>query len=150
MTLASSLDLFGNVITFRARPSDGMPALIISCRTAPGAGAPPNRHLDDNEAFCVVSGVDDFEIDGETRRVGPGEMVTIPKGASHSFRNQGSEIAEMLILNWPGLQHEAMFTKLGRPVPLGSEPAAQAGPPPAHMAAEFKRLAAECGVELLV
>lgn len=150
MTDASSFELFGNVITFRARPSDGMPALVCTCRTAPGAGAPPNRHSDDDETFCVVSGSYDFEIDGKTRRAGPGEMVTIPKGAVHSFRNQGTEIAEMIILNWPGLQHEALFSKLGHSVPLGSEPAAQAGPPPAHVAEEFRRIAAECGVELLV
>jgi quercetin dioxygenase-like cupin family protein len=150
MTDASSFDLFGNVITFRARPSDGMPGLVSTCRTAPGAGAPLNRHSGDDEAFCVVSGVFDFEIDGNARRVGPGEMVIIPNGAAHSFRNPGPDIAEMIILNWPGLQHEAMFSKLGHPVPLGSEPAPLTGPPPAHVAAEFKRMAAECGVELLV
>lgn len=149
MTDASSFELFGNIITFRARPSDGAPGLVSTCRTAPGAGAPPNRHSGDDETFCVVSGVYDFEIDGKARRVGPGAMVKIPNGAVHSFRNPGPAMAEMIILNWPGLQHEAMFSRLGRAVPLGSEPAPLAGPPPAHVAAEFKRMAAECGVELL-
>ncbi len=147
---ASSFELFGNVVTFRARPSGGAPLLVSTCRTAPGAGAPPNRHADDQESFCILSGQYEFEVDGATRLVGPGDYVAIPTGAVHSFRNPGPGMAEMLVVNWPGRVHEAMFSTLGQAVPLGHEPTAPAGPPPAEVMAELKRAGAACGVELLI
>ncbi len=118
-----SYELFGNVLTFRTRPSEGAPYLLAECRTAPGAGAPPNRHAGDDESFYVLSGRYVFDVDGKEIVSGPGDHVAIPNGALHSFHNAGAEEAVMLILNWPGRQHEEFFTTLGRPVAVGAAPA---------------------------
>ena len=32
-----------------------------------------------------------FEVDGEEKRVGPGESIEIPAGVKHRFRNEGDE-----------------------------------------------------------
>ena len=56
----------------------------------------------------------------------------------------------MLVLNWPGRQHEAFFSTLGEPVAKGATPVAPPGPPPEAALAGLRRRSAECGVELLV
>ena len=147
---APSFHLFGNVLTFRARPSEGSPFLLSEARSAPGAGAPPNRHPGADEAFYILSGRYEFSVGGVVRLVGPGDYVPIPNGAPHHFRNVSREPASMLVLNWPGRQHEAFFSTLGEAVAAGTTPSAPPGPPPEGVLAGLRRLSAECGVELLV
>ncbi len=144
--------LFGNLLTFRMRPSEGAPFLLTEARSAPGAGAPPNTHAGDDEAFYVLSGTYEFMVDGEVTRQGPGGFVPIPNGAPHAFRNVGEGEARLLILNWPGRAHEAFFSRLGEPVrPEGMDtvPPPPPGPPPAEVLAGLVRRAAECGVHIL-
>jgi mannose-6-phosphate isomerase-like protein (cupin superfamily) len=150
MAESQSYHLFGNILTFRTRPSQGAPFLLSECRSAPGAGAPPNRHAGDEEAFRILSGSYEFSVDGEVRVVGPGDWVPIPTGAPHHFRNIGAGEASMLILNWPGHQHEAFFSTLGQQVAAEARPETPPGPPPEAVLAELRRASAACGVELLV
>ena len=149
-TALASYDLFGNVLTFRAIPSQGAPYLLAECRSAPGAGAPLNQHPGDDESFYILSGRYLFEIGGTTQEAGPGDHVSIPNGAPHAFRNIGPDEAAMLILNWPGTQHEAFFSSLGRPIEPGSAPVAPSGPPPASVLSDLRNLASGCGVQLLI
>lgn len=147
-TPAACYDLFGNMLTFRALPSQGAAYLLAECRTAPGAGAPTNWHPGDDEAFYVLSGRYLFTIDGQDKEVGPGTHLAIPRGAPHSFANIGADEASMLILNWPGTTHEAFFTTLGRPVAAGTSPVAPDGPPAAELRDMLHRQALACGVKL--
>jgi quercetin dioxygenase-like cupin family protein len=112
--------LLGNLLTFRARNSQTGALSLVEARTAPGAGAPPNRHPGDDEAFYVLSGKYEFVLPGTSKICGAGECVVIPNGAIHSFRNIGDEIARVLILNWPGKQHEMFFSAVGDPLPPGT------------------------------
>lgn len=141
--------LFGNLLTFRERPSAGAGLLLAECRTAPGAGAPPNRHPGDEEAFYILSGRYEFTIAGETRLATAGDYIRIPNGAPHHFRNVGEDVATMLIMNWPGRVHEAFFSSVGEAVPAATIPVAPPGPPPEPVLAAIRREAAACGVELL-
>lgn len=141
--------LFGNLLTFRERPSAGARLLLVECRTAPGAGAPPNRHPGDEEAFYILSGRYEFTIAGEARLATAGDYIRIPNGAPHHFRNVGEDVAAMLILNWPGRVHEAFFSSVGQAVPAATIPIAPPGPPPEQVLAAIRREAASCGVELL-
>ena len=142
--------LFGNLLTFRERPSAGAAMLLVACRTAPGAGAPPNRHPVDDEAFYILSGRYAFSIDGVERLVSTGDYVRIPNGAPHHFRNVGDDVAAMLIIAWPGRAHEAFFSAIGEAVPPGTAPVAPPGPPPEAVLSAIRREAAALGVELLV
>jgi mannose-6-phosphate isomerase-like protein (cupin superfamily) len=147
---AGRYHLFGNILSFRTRPSAGAPFLLSECRTAAGAGAPPNRHAEDDEAFYILAGRYAFEVDGEQRVVGPGDYVAIPNGASHAFRNIGETEAAMLILNWPGTVHERFFATLGEGVAADAAPVAPPGPPPEAVLQVLRRQSRDCGVELLV
>ncbi len=139
--------LFGAIVRFHATNDQTGGYCLCEGLVAPGAGAPPNRHPGENEAFFILDGTFDFMIDGETRRVGAGEFVEIPDGAVHAFSNAGPTPARLLIINAPGRVHEAFFSRVGEPLPRGSWDF----PPPAG-APDIPRLvqiAGEAGVEIL-
>jgi mannose-6-phosphate isomerase-like protein (cupin superfamily) len=52
------------------------------------AGQSTQRHFhrQSEEIYVVLDGEGDLEIDGETRRVGPGDAALIPPGAWHEIR----------------------------------------------------------------
>lgn len=50
-----TVHVLGNLLTFRAYPEDtGEHFALIECLTAPGAGAPPNRHAEDESFWFSV------------------------------------------------------------------------------------------------
>jgi quercetin dioxygenase-like cupin family protein len=116
------LDVFGNLLSFRLRAAQTDGAFsMIDCETLPGAGTPPHIQSD-AEAFLVLDGTYEFMVDGAVQQAGPGSVVNVPPGAPHAFRNPGDAPARMLILNWPGGQHEGFFDAVGTPVPAGATP----------------------------
>ena len=128
--------LLGNLLRFRARGADtGGGYCLIEVLTAPGAGAPANRHAVDDEAFYVLDGAFEFTIGDETIRASPGSFVRVPNGAVHAFRNVGEAPGRMLIINSPGRAHEAFFSEAGDPVPSGTSEF-----PPADGAPDIPRL----------
>lgn len=114
-TQAKTVHLLGNLLTFRALPEDSGAFALMECCTAPGAGAPPNRHIED-EGFLVLEGQVEFIIGGERQVHGPGTFVKIPNNAVHAFTNVGATPSRMLILNWPGHDHVRFFRAAGDPV----------------------------------
>jgi len=61
----------------------------------PGGGVVPHRHPDFEERFEVLSGEITFSLGRKRVRAGAGESVVVAPGASHSYRNSGSAIAQM-------------------------------------------------------
>ncbi len=57
---------------------------------APGEGPPDHFHRSQEECIFVVDGYYKVTIDGVTRVVGPGSLMFIPRGSTHSFKNVGS------------------------------------------------------------
>jgi mannose-6-phosphate isomerase-like protein (cupin superfamily) len=113
--------LLGILLRFLVRPDDsGGGYFLVEARAAPGAGAPPNRHPGDDEAFYVLEGEFEFMVDGRTIEARPGDCVTVPNGAVHAFKNTGNAPARMLIINTPGRIHEAFFSEAGERVPDGT------------------------------
>jgi len=117
------------LMTFHAFPDevDGK-YCMVECLVPVGAGAPPNHHAGETEAFYVLEGEVGFMIDGKDRRATAGDFVPIPDGALHAFRAVGEKPARLLILNAPGHMHAKFFTGIGQPLPPGQtdlpEPAA--------------------------
>ena len=109
--------LLGNLIRFHAfsTETDGK-YCIVECKSAPGAGAPPNHHADEEESFYVLDGLFEFMIDGETRLVEQGGFVQIPTGALHAFANAGETPGRLLIVNAPGRMHDKFFSEAGEAV----------------------------------
>lgn len=144
---ADSYHLFGNLLTFRVRPGDtGDVFAVFECRSLPGAGAPPNRHRED-ETFMVLEGTVGFQIEGETRVHGAGDVVRIPNNALHAFTNVGETPSRMLIFNWPGHAHERFFSEAGTAFEAGDGAIpAPDGPPDV---AALVAIGARCGLEFL-
>lgn len=141
--------VLGNIIRFLMRSRDnGGVFSMVEVRTRPGAGAPPNRHAVDQEAFFVLSGSYEFVLDGKSGIYGAGSFVRVPDGKAHSFKNVGDSDATMIILNWPGEAHDKFFTTVGDPL----DSRAQEFPPPSGPpdVAALVAVAKRCGIELLI
>jgi mannose-6-phosphate isomerase-like protein (cupin superfamily) len=46
-------------------------------------------HPDTDQILTFVSGVGEARVGGETREVGPGDLVCVPAGTKHNFVNTG-------------------------------------------------------------
>jgi quercetin dioxygenase-like cupin family protein len=116
---ANTYHLLGNLIRFHANSADtGGAYSLVETLTAPGAGAPPNRHPGEDEAFYVLDGTFEFMVEGQTTIATTGQFVKIPDGAVHAFRNAGTAPGRMLILNAPGRMHDLFFSQAGDTLPL--------------------------------
>jgi glyoxylate utilization-related uncharacterized protein len=88
-------------------------------------GPPPHTHINDDEIFYVATGAITLIVEGQEIESGAGSFALVPKGAVHTFRNDGSEDARLLIMIKPaGL--DKFFQEVGVPI---ADPAAD--PPPA-------------------
>lgn len=106
------------LMNFHAFPSDvDGKYCFVECLVPVGAGAPPNHHAGETEAFYVVDGAVGFLVDGREWVARAGEFVPIPDGAVHAFKAVGDGPARILILNAPGHMHDAFFTGIGNPLP---------------------------------
>ena len=123
-------DVLGNVLKFLTFPSEvnGKYSLVEAIVPA-GAGAPPNHHAGEGEVFYMLDGEIEFHLDGETILAKPGDHVVIPEGAVHAFTGISPK-SRMLIVNVPGVMHDAFFTGIGTPLPDGAtDPLPPEGPP---------------------
>ncbi|MDQ7261907.1 cupin domain-containing protein [Paracoccus sp. PS-1] len=90
---------------------------LVECIVPVGAGAPPNHHAGETEAFYILDGEVAFLIDGKERLARSGDFVPIPDGAVHAFKAVGAAPARLLILNAPGRMHQQFFTSIGEALP---------------------------------
>ena len=89
----------------------------------PGGGPPPHAHSREEEGFYILEGEITLHI-GEERIVATaGMFANMPVGTPHSFKNESSNPARMLISVAPaGL--EKMFFEVGVSVAQGATTAA--------------------------
>jgi mannose-6-phosphate isomerase-like protein (cupin superfamily) len=97
---------------------------LIECVLPPGFAPPPHVHHGEEEAFYILEGQLAVTCGGRTWQVGPGSFVFLPRGITHTFRVEGSEVARALQITAP-----AGFERFAEEV---GEPArAPTVPPPA-------------------
>jgi mannose-6-phosphate isomerase-like protein (cupin superfamily) len=110
----------------------------------PGGGPPPHVHSREEEAFYILEGEITFHI-GEERVVATaGMFANMPVGTPHSFKNESSHPAKMLISVAPaGL--EKMFFEFGVSVPQG---ATTAPPPRKEEIEKLLAIAPKYGIEI--
>ena len=95
-------------------------------RTVP-AGArtpPPHRHGTCSEAFFVLDGTVTFWLDDAELTGGAGDFLLVPRGASHTFGNQGDGPARLLVLHAPAM--DAYFEELHELWSSGQPPSREA------------------------
>ena len=79
----------------------------------PGGGPPPHVQTREDEGFYVLEGAVTFWVGGEEVQAGPGAYLNVPRGVIHNFKNQGRDVAKLLILFAPaGI--EQMFSGMAR------------------------------------
>jgi quercetin dioxygenase-like cupin family protein len=110
------------------------------------ASNPPlHRHLDEDEAFYVLEGTVEVEIDGVVATATPGTYAFAPRGVPHTFRVV-SPAARMLVFGSGKVTDgiEDFFFAMGDPAPERRLPE-----PSAPDVDRLVSLAGRSGIELL-
>ncbi len=102
----------GNVMAFKAVAGQTGGDFSLMERTVPpGAPTPPpHRHGTCSEAFFVLEGTVTFWLEDAELTGGAGDFLLVPRGAAHTFGNQGDRPARLLVLHAPAM--DAYFEDL--------------------------------------
>jgi mannose-6-phosphate isomerase-like protein (cupin superfamily) len=102
----------GSVMAFKAVAATTDGDFSLMERTVPPHGRRPlpHRHVNCSEAFWVLDGTVTFVLDGVPQRGGPDDFLLVPRGAAHTFGNDGDEPARLLVLHAPAM--DAYFAEL--------------------------------------
>jgi len=112
----------------------------------PGGGPPPHVHSREEESFYVLEGEITFRVGDEQLVATTGMFANMPVGTPHSFKNESSQPAKMIISVAPaGL--EQMFFEFGVELPEGSTTAL---PPSKQEIDKLLTIAPGYGIEILV
>ena len=115
----------GDMYTFLVTTEESAGAMFaLDCLVGAGGGPPPHRHLAEDELFAITAGSIAFTTDGGTRTVASGESVFVPRGTTHSYRNEGPDAARMIAVYTPAGM-EGWFREICTPVDDPTAP-----PPP--------------------
>lgn len=79
---------------------------LAEARLAPGAATMPHRHRQTEEIYYILEGEGVMRVGSETLRVGPGDAIAIPPGASHQMTNSGAATLKFLCCCAPGYEHD--------------------------------------------
>jgi len=67
--------------------------LVIDTRVRPGGGPPPHIHPGGDERFEIEKGRVEFLVGRRKQVSGPGDVLTVPRGTRHAFKNVGDDQA---------------------------------------------------------
>ena len=75
----------------------------------PGQATQRHYHGASEELYVLLDGSGEMEVDGERRRVGPGDAILIPPGAWHQIRAEEGAPLRFLCCCAPPYAHEDTF-----------------------------------------
>ncbi|MBW4717990.1 quercetin 2,3-dioxygenase [Saccharothrix obliqua] len=103
------------------REASGGSLTVLEADVPPGGGPPIHNHVHEDEAFYVLAGELEIHAGGRTYTAVAGDLVFIPRGTFHAFRNRTTRVARQLLLFTPG-GFEGFFRELGREAVPGTPP----------------------------
>jgi quercetin dioxygenase-like cupin family protein len=111
----------GDLDTIKASGADtGGAFALIEALVPPQGGPPPHIHRREDEAFYLLEGELDIQVDGRRVSAGPGTWISLARGSLHSFKNISTKPARMLIVLTPaGLEN--FFLEVGREAEAGAD-----------------------------
>jgi mannose-6-phosphate isomerase-like protein (cupin superfamily) len=110
-----ALDVLGMPLTMLCEARDTGGAWSLFEEDVPlGMGPPPHRH-DWDEAYYILSGEIDFEVDGQPIRSGAGDFNYFPRGTVHAFKGASESPTRVLIFAAPAHGSE-FFQELSREI----------------------------------
>ncbi len=142
----TSYSVVGNLCTFKAVSEDtGGAYALFEVFVPPQAGTPAHIHSHEDEAFYILEGEIEFQLNEQIIVATPNTFLHSPKGQLHRFINIGSELAKMLCWAMPG-GIEKFFAEVGKPI---EDPQA---PLPAVEPADIEKILAiapKYGIEII-
>jgi mannose-6-phosphate isomerase-like protein (cupin superfamily) len=82
---------------------------LAEATLVPGQATQRHYHAESEEAYFILEGEGDLDIDGELGRVRAGDAVPIPPGTWHTLRNTGTAPLRLLCTCAPPYRHEDTF-----------------------------------------
>jgi len=71
-----------------------------------GAAVGRHHHLETEEIYYIVCGRGRMTVGSETREVGAGDAIFIPRGQAHTLENTGAESMTLLLVCGPAYRRE--------------------------------------------
>ncbi len=95
----------GSTLLFKAVAATTGGTFSLHERSVPAGGRRPPAHVhpDRAEAFWVLEGEAEFELNGQVTRAIAGSFVLVPGGAAHTFGATAAAPARLLVLHAPAL-----------------------------------------------
>jgi quercetin dioxygenase-like cupin family protein len=99
------LSVRGSTLLFKATAASTGGAFSLHERLVPAGGRRPPAHVhpDRAEAFWVLDGEAEFELDGRLTRAAAGSFVLVPGGVAHTFGASPESATRVLVLHAPAL-----------------------------------------------
>jgi quercetin dioxygenase-like cupin family protein len=111
----NTLNVLGMPLRFLCDAKDTQGAWSLMEEEIPvGHGPAPHRH-DWDEAYYVIAGALDFEIDEKPVRVESGDFAYLPRNTVHAFKSASPSPARVLIFAAPA-HSSAFFEDINREV----------------------------------
>ena len=88
-------------------PEKSEPALecdqaVVKCLYLdPGQESPPHIHSVAVDVMVMVEGTGTATVDGQKRRVGPGDVILNPKGTLHGIKNDSQQRLVWVVIQAP-------------------------------------------------
>jgi mannose-6-phosphate isomerase-like protein (cupin superfamily) len=67
----------------------------------PGAAVGRHYHLETEEVYYILSGAGEMTVGKDTRQIGAGDAIFIPRNNTHTLRNTGAEPMKLLLVCGP-------------------------------------------------
>ena len=90
------------------KDSGGENLTVVEASIDPGAGLGLHVHPSYEEATMIMEGEIQAVLEGETRILGPGDVLLAPAGVKHTITNQSDEPAKVLAI-YPTINPERVF-----------------------------------------
>ena len=103
----------GDIVSTKLTAQQSSGALgFVEVTCPPGGGPVPHVHPGTDETFYMLSGELEFLQGDKVFTAGQGDLVFIPRGLTHRFRNPGIQPARMVFAYTPG-GAEGLFIEVG-------------------------------------
>ena len=125
-------------LTFKMTAADNAGAYTL-CETLepPDSGAGLHRHPSYDETHIICDGHFECQLGEQVLKLGPGDMMFVPRGTPHSVKSVGPEIGRELIISSPGGIFDAFIDEVVKSMTNGGS------------GANFRAIAARYGIEFL-
>ena len=105
----------GGLMTFLITGEETHGAFFMAEISVPsGGGVPPHIHSHEDESVHLLEGTLTIQVGGDTITASAGDLVYLPRGIAHSFKNAGDGCAKAVVTATPaGL--EGFFAEVFEP-----------------------------------